>query len=92
MGLLGKLENSCECGKREEADGAGVLSILLCYPELSFGAMTPQAGHLDVEVIKEEERDTSPCHQNATFYSTFSPRRQGIAVGSTCCTAKLFAP
>ena len=44
MGLLGKPENSREChGKREETDGAGVLSILLHYPVLSFGTMILQA-------------------------------------------------
>ena len=90
MGLLGKLANSRECGKREETDGAGVLSILLCYPGLRFGAMILQAGHLDVGVIKGEVRDASPCHRNAACYSAFSPRRQGIPDGSTRCTAKLF--
>lgn len=67
-----------------------MLSILLCYPGLRFGAMILQAGHLDVGVIKGEVRDASPCHRNAAFYSAFSPRRQGIPDGSTRCTAKLF--
>ena len=60
----------CECDERERADGAGVSSIYLYYPGLSFGAMILQAGHLDVGIMiinGPEVRDASPCHRDAAF-------------------------